>query len=60
MRTVVVPGGYGNFGKRIVDDDSISPEFKELMRIWALLGVLAFSAILMLFWLMVFKPFQAT
>lgn len=35
----------------------LSAEFKKLMRMWIFLGVLAFSAILVVFWLMVFKPF---
>lgn len=34
----------------------ISPEFKRLMRLWTALGIPAFSAILVIFWLMVFKP----
>ncbi|MBQ4811834.1 hypothetical protein A7985_13850 [Pseudoalteromonas luteoviolacea] len=34
----------------------VSKEFKSLMRIWTLLGIPAFVAILVIFWLMVFKP----
>lgn len=30
--------------------------FKRLMQLWTVLGVMAFSAILVIFWLMVFKP----
>lgn len=32
-------------------------EFKRLMKLWTILGVVAFSAILAIFWLMIFKPF---
>lgn len=39
------------------DHDQPNPEFKKLMRIWTLLGIPAFTAILIIFWLMVFKPF---
>lgn len=34
----------------------LSDDFKRLMRVWTLLGIPAFMAILVLFWLMVFKP----
>jgi len=36
--------------------NQISGEFKSLMRVWTLLGLPAFAAILVIFWLMVFKP----
>ncbi len=39
-----------------VEHNRISAEFKQLMRIWTWLGIPAFMAILVLFWLMVFKP----
>ncbi|SFD51346.1 DUF2269 family protein [Pseudoalteromonas denitrificans] len=39
------------------DSHQVTPEFKSLMRIWTLLGIPAFAAILAIFWLMVFKPF---
>ncbi len=31
--------------------------FNRLMALWCLLGMIAFSAVLILFWLMVYKPF---
>ncbi|BFM15467.1 DUF2269 family protein [Maricurvus nonylphenolicus] len=34
----------------------VTPEFKRLMRWWTLLGIPAFTAILVIFVLMVFKP----
>jgi len=40
-----------------VDSKQVTPEFKSLMKIWTLLGIPAFIAILGVFWLMVFKPF---
>ncbi len=39
-----------------IDNEEISPEFKAAMRTWTRLGVPAFAAILVLFYLMVFKP----
>ena len=40
-----------------VDSNEVTPEFKSLMKTWTLLGIPAFTAILGIFWLMVFKPF---
>lgn len=36
----------------------LDPEFKKMMRFWIALGIPAFAAILIVFWLMVFKPFS--
>ncbi|KGJ96912.1 DUF2269 family protein [Colwellia psychrerythraea] len=41
-----------------IDTNEVTPEFKSLMRTWTLLGIPAFLAILVIFWLMVFKPFS--
>ncbi|NQZ90686.1 MAG: DUF2269 domain-containing protein [Colwellia sp.] len=41
-----------------VDENEVTPEFKLLMRKWTLLGIPAFTAIMGIFWLMVFKPFS--
>ena len=35
----------------------LNPDFRKLMRYWVALGVPAFASILVIFWLMVFKPF---
>ena len=35
----------------------LEPSFTKMMRLWTALGVPAFLAILVIFWLMVFKPF---
>jgi uncharacterized membrane protein len=40
-----------------IDSNQVTPEFKSLMKTWTLLGIPAFTAILAIFWLMVFKPF---
>lgn len=40
-----------------LDSNQVTVEFKSLMRTWTLLGLPAFTAILAIFWLMVFKPF---
>jgi len=43
--------------KTSLDSNQVTPEFKSLMKTWTLLGIPAFTAILAIFWLMVFKPF---
>jgi len=40
-----------------VDSNQVTPEFKSLMKTWTLLGIPAFTSIIGIFWLMVFKPF---
>lgn len=40
-----------------VDKNQVTPEFKSLMKTWTLLGIPAFTAIMVIYWLMVFKPF---
>jgi uncharacterized membrane protein len=35
----------------------LDPRFQKMMRLWVMLGVPAFLSILVMFWLMVFKPF---
>lgn len=40
-----------------VNSNQVTAEFKSLMKKWTLLGIPAFTAILGIFWLMVFKPF---
>lgn len=40
-----------------VESNQVTPEFKSLMKTWTLLGIPAFTAIIGIFWLMVFKPF---
>ena len=37
----------------------IDPKFKKMMRLWTSLGVPAFATILVIFWLMIFKPLPA-
>jgi uncharacterized membrane protein len=37
---------------------AIEPEFRKMMRLWTALGVPAFASVLVIFWLMVFKPFS--
>ncbi|WP_288129241.1 DUF2269 domain-containing protein [Microbulbifer sp.] len=39
-----------------LDSGEIHPDFKRMMRIWTALGIPAFACILIIFWLMVFKP----
>lgn len=37
--------------------NEVDPRFKKLMNLWTALGIPAFCSILIIFWLMVFKPF---
>lgn len=46
-----------NLAAASIERGEVVIELKRLMRIWTLLGIPAFSAILIIFWLMVFKPF---
>ena len=43
--------------KELAGDETTQREFQHLMRRWTLLGMAAFTAVLVLFWIMVFKPF---
>jgi len=43
--------------KASAETNQVRPEFIKLMRVWTILGITAFTAILIIFWLMVFKPF---
>jgi len=45
-----------NMAEKSLESDEVTPEFKKLMKIWALLGIPAFLSILVIFYLMVFKP----
>jgi uncharacterized membrane protein len=37
-------------------DNTCNPEYRKLMRLWTQLGVLAFTGIIIMFWLMIYKP----
>ncbi|MEX2352721.1 MAG: DUF2269 domain-containing protein [Gammaproteobacteria bacterium] len=39
---------------------TIEPRFRQLMRRWTILGILAFTAIVVIFWIMVVKPLSVT
>ena len=52
--------GLREMAKESIMRGVITPEFKYLMHIWALLGIPALMAILVIFWLMVFKPLPVT
>ena len=43
--------------KAALQEGALAPEFHRMMRWWTALGIPAFLAILVIFWLMVFKPF---
>lgn len=49
-----------DLARRAMSSKALPAEFAPLMRIWTTLGVIAFSAILALFWLMIAKPLALT
>lgn len=42
--------------EQAVATGALSPKFKTLMRLWTTLGIAALITILVIFWLMIFKP----
>jgi len=46
-----------SIAEQSLQKNQLNPEFNKLMKIWTLLGIPAFIAIIILFALMVFKPF---
>ena len=45
-----------NISYEYIDKESLPADFRKIMRYWTVLGCLAFTAILVLFYLMVIKP----
>lgn len=45
-----------HFADQAIEDGVLSDSFKKTMKLWTALGVPAFASILVLFWLMIFKP----
>jgi len=43
--------------EKSLQSNQVDPEFKKMMKVWTFLGIPAFVAILLIFGLMVFKPF---
>jgi uncharacterized membrane protein len=56
LPVVVIQYRLRRLAKIAVETDQLDPQFNSLMRIWTLLGVPAFCAIVILLWLMIFKP----
>lgn len=46
-----------SLAERSLSSSTLDPAFSKLMSLWTALGVPAFLSILVIFWLMVFKPF---
>ncbi len=53
---VVVQYRLRNIAMSMDTRPDLQSAYKRLMRIWTVLGIMAFSAILIVFWLMVVKP----
>ncbi len=47
-----------SFAAEALETGVLAPGFKTMMRWWTALGIPAFIAIIVIFWLMVFKPFS--
>ena len=45
-----------SYAEQAVESGVLSMAFKKTMQLWTLLGIPAFISILIIFWLMVFKP----
>lgn len=41
-----------------LDSGQLQPRFHHLMRMWTCLGIPAFLSVLVIFWLMIFKPYS--
>ncbi|ROS02051.1 putative membrane protein [Sinobacterium caligoides] len=57
---VVIQYRLRNLADSAVESGELGAPFKQMMRWWTALGVPAFCAILVIFWLMVFKPLPLT
>lgn len=56
LPVVVIQYRLKALAERALLDNRVSDEFRRLMRWWTALGVPAFAAIVVIFYLMVFKP----
>lgn len=56
LPVVVIQYRLRALAKEALHSGELAPAFSRLMRWWTALGIPAFIAILLLFWLMVFKP----
>ncbi|MCP5206508.1 MAG: DUF2269 domain-containing protein [Hahellaceae bacterium] len=45
-----------HYADQAMDEGVLSDSFKKTMKLWTALGIPAFAAILVIFWLMIFKP----
>lgn len=57
LPVVVIQYRLRDLAKTASETNQLNPKFYKLMRIWTLLGIPAFSAIVILLSIMVFKPF---
>jgi len=44
------------FADQAIDEGVLSDSFKKTMKLWTILGIPAFASVLVIFWLMIFKP----
>jgi uncharacterized membrane protein len=58
LPVVVAQYQLRNLATNAIKTNQLDPKFYTLMRIWILLGIPAFCAIIILLWIMVFKPFS--
>ena len=56
LPVVIIQYRLKSLAEASLESGQPSPEFSKLMRYWIALGIPAFASILIIFWLMVFKP----
>ncbi|WP_231757471.1 DUF2269 family protein [Microbulbifer elongatus] len=56
LPVVVIQYRLKSLSEKSLTSGQLSPDFRKLMRRWVALGIPAFASILIIFWLMVFKP----
>jgi uncharacterized membrane protein len=57
LPVIVIQYRLKALAEKSLQNNELDPQFHLMMRGWIALGIPAFSAILVIFWLMVFKPF---
>lgn len=57
LTVIVIQYRLKSIAETALGSGQLNPNFKRLMRYWVALGIPAFASILVIFWLMIFKPF---
>ncbi len=57
LPVVVIQYRLRDLAKESLQKNEINQKLNNVMKIWIVLGIIAFSAIIVIYWLMIFKPF---